>query len=339
MEQYAEHETEFRKYLLGELVPDDALRVEARLFLEDEYAQLLKAAEHDLLDEYVSGELAGEERERFERHFLSDPARQDDHMLARALKRYIEGEAPADAAVEEGHQGLVPPVPAGWRSFLFPPGRRDWLKLAAAFAFIFVVACGAWFIFNSLRRPAPPESARIQEQPTPRAADPERRGATPAGEENGERQNPTPTPSPGGTPEPTPGGRRHEPPPRPSPGEARSLPGALAVMLIPGAPVREDSRTKEVTIPPRGGTLSLRLPLLGKPGHSRYEATLYAEDGRVLHDWTALRPIASKPVAYVVVAAPAHLLTPQYYQVKLRAVLPDGGTRNVSSYHFRALNK
>lgn len=347
MKQYAGSEPELRKYLLGELVSDDALRVEARLFLEEEYARLLKAAEDDLVDEYVSGELTGDERERFERHFLSDPARQDDLKVARALRNYITWDDAADAAVEEGHRGLAPPATTWWSFLSFAPDRRRSLKLAAAFAILLVAAGGAWLVFNTLRRPTPPESARVREQPAPRATnDPGDRSensgkeqASGQEERPGAQESQTPAPSDGGRPEPTPIGRRQTRPPRPPPGEARPPSGAFAVMLIPGAPAREEGGVKEVAIPPRGSTLTLQLPLLGTPGHRSYEATLYAEDGRAVHSWSALSPTSSKPVAYVAAQVPAGLLSPQHYQVKLRAALPDGRTSNVSSYHFRAVNK
>src|SRR5215213_10259231 len=78
-----------RKYLLGHLPEPERLRVEEILFSDDEYYQRLLMAEEELTDEYVYDALTAEEREGFERYFLSTPERREEVRIARALKKFV----------------------------------------------------------------------------------------------------------------------------------------------------------------------------------------------------------------------------------------------------------
>lgn len=353
MKQNAEHEPELRTYLLGGLMPEDALSVEARLFLEDDYSKFLKAAEDDLVDDYVNGELTSEDREKFERHFLSDPTRRDDVKVARALKRYISAETAAQAVEEESGQAFKTSATPKRTFFHFAPARAQLLRLAAAVALLVVTAGGAWYIITNLSRPAP-ELARTQEQPTPAPEHPPPTITNDAGardeklvNEEDRRQEEKQFAREGGPPA-SPQvqgrgnseiGRRQTRPPRPSPSRGELSSGAIAVTLLPVGISRDESGLKEVPIPPRDGALSLQLPLVGTQAYRLFEATLYDEKGVAVRSWADLKPTASDPVAFVAVGVPGSLLTPQRYQMKLRAATPDGGKRDISSYHFRAVNK
>lgn len=353
MKQHAEHEPELREYLLGGLMPDDALRVESRLFLEDDYSRMLKAAEDDLVDEYVNGELTAGEREKFELHFLSDPSRRDDVKVARALKRYIAAEAAAEPVGEQARRGFATPTPTPRPFFPLAAARGRWLGIAAGVAALLIIPAAAWYITRPY--PPPPEVARVRESPTPAptqpappaGVDPAGRGDKPAeegapgpGETPDARAGQTPTPSPDqGRERPDADGRQTRSP-RPSPGEARPPSGALAVLLIPGGPTRDEGGLREINITQGRGALLLRLSLLaGSQSYRRYEATLYDEDGQAVRSWATLRPTKAGAGPHVAVEVPAGVLTPQRYQMKLRAALPGGGTRDVNSYHFRAVSK
>lgn len=353
MKQSAEHEPELRTYLLGGLMTDDALRVEARLFLEDDYSKLLKAAEDDLVDDYVNGELTSEEREKFERHFLSDPTRREDVKVARALKRYISAETAAQAVEDESGPAFKTPATPKRTFFNFAPPRARSFRLAAAAALLLVTAGGAWYVITDLSRPAP-ELARTQEQPTPAPEQAPPTISNDAGardeqlvKEEDRRQEekqsardgrPPASPQDRGRGD-TETGRRQTRPPRPSPVRGEPSSGAIAITLLPVGVSRGEGGLKEVPIPPRDGALSLQLPLVGVQVYRLFEATLYDEKGDAVRSWANVKPTASDPVAFVAVEVPGSLLTPQRYQMKLRAATPDGGKRDISSYPFRAVNK
>lgn len=64
-------------------------RVEQRLLTEPDFLEELLAGEEELIDDYVGDELSGDERLKFERHFLSTPERRRQLSFARALNRYV----------------------------------------------------------------------------------------------------------------------------------------------------------------------------------------------------------------------------------------------------------
>ncbi len=76
-----------RQYLLGQ--SGEFQKIEQRLLVEDEFLEDLEAAEAHLVDEYVAGELTQAEREQFEQHFLTGPAREQDVKFARVMRRYV----------------------------------------------------------------------------------------------------------------------------------------------------------------------------------------------------------------------------------------------------------
>src|SRR4051812_32624051 len=75
------------RYLLGSLTEEEQIRVEDCAFAEQDYMGALEAAEADLIDAYVRGELAQADREAFERRFLTAPQRRGKVEFARALAR------------------------------------------------------------------------------------------------------------------------------------------------------------------------------------------------------------------------------------------------------------
>ena len=86
-----------RSYLLAELPESERLELAARYFGDDELFERLEAAEADLIDDYVSGELSSEERRLFEQSLKVFPGRTDRVTFARALRRV----PPENAAVDD----------------------------------------------------------------------------------------------------------------------------------------------------------------------------------------------------------------------------------------------
>src|SRR4051812_2286769 len=74
------------RYLLGNLSETEQVQVEDRAFADAEYLTALEAAEADLIDAWVRGELSSAERRAFERRFLTSPTRRSKVAFARALK-------------------------------------------------------------------------------------------------------------------------------------------------------------------------------------------------------------------------------------------------------------
>lgn len=74
-----------RRYLLGELSDEEEAQFEVEYFADPALLADVEAEDHDLVDDYVSGQLTTTERERFEaRHCTLEHL--EEIALARALR-------------------------------------------------------------------------------------------------------------------------------------------------------------------------------------------------------------------------------------------------------------
>ena len=81
------------RYLLGALSQEEAERLDERSIADDEFVLRLDAAENDLVDAFVRGELSGESLERFENVYLSASKKVEKVEFAKAMLRFQERSA------------------------------------------------------------------------------------------------------------------------------------------------------------------------------------------------------------------------------------------------------
>ena len=162
------------KYLLGSLPEAEAERLDELYITDGEFAAELSAAENDLVDAYVQGELTGPELERFRVYYLTSPLRRNRLGFAQALSAMVEGPrtAPSPTVLEQPAGLSTKQEKAKWftgKSFFTTPRLAwQWGFAVAAIAF-FVV--GSWLVFENMRLrqqalqvPATPEQAATREQ-------------------------------------------------------------------------------------------------------------------------------------------------------------------------------
>jgi hypothetical protein len=134
-------------FLLGRLPDEEAQRLDEASIADDEFVAHLRIVEHDLVDAYVSGALAGQQLERFESHYLASPRRRENVLFATGFLSAVE--RAAGAQPHSGHdRTLMFPIDRGdprrspSRPVARAPRSKITLGLAAAAA-VLVVACGA----------------------------------------------------------------------------------------------------------------------------------------------------------------------------------------------------
>jgi hypothetical protein len=103
-----------RRYLLGQLGEPDGQAIEDRILGGAPLFATLEEAEDDLIEDYLEGALAEDDRARFEGHFLASPRRQQSLACAEMLRnrhfQQLEGaEANAEVAAQGGAGGKAPP--------------------------------------------------------------------------------------------------------------------------------------------------------------------------------------------------------------------------------------
>lgn len=122
-----------RQYLLGTLGDVSARdRVEERLMDDEDFAARIGAAEDELIEEFLDGEMSAEESDRFSRFFLAPPERKRQLRLTRDLRRISAA----------SHKG----VPHPERTLAYRPGQLGWHHFAALGALLVTVGVGVWFV-------------------------------------------------------------------------------------------------------------------------------------------------------------------------------------------------
>lgn len=80
----------FYDYFLGDLTPDERLKIEERRRVDEHYRGRLQTAEHGWIVAYTAGDLTEAECMRFERHFFSSEERIQKLRFAEAMYQYYE---------------------------------------------------------------------------------------------------------------------------------------------------------------------------------------------------------------------------------------------------------
>ena len=141
------HEKLIAQYLLGELPEEQQVEIEDRAFSDKDYLASITAVENDLIDEYVRGELAPAERQRFETRFLASAERRKRVEFAKALRTVIsESTAPQKKVVDDKRSWP-------WRDSLyaFISGLNPAARLAFVAATILLIVGAAWLFAETLR--------------------------------------------------------------------------------------------------------------------------------------------------------------------------------------------
>lgn len=323
MEQNITEEDLTRRYLLGDLLPEERRPLEERVLTDGDFLEYLSAVEDDLIDEYVRGDLSGRERERFESFFLVTAERRRKVQFASALSRYHE---PAPAAVTRA------PERAGWRtlfSALRARGAVIWLPAAAC---LLLAALSAyWLMFRRTPPPVGPEFSQVPPAPT-RQPDVKPQETPPAGGQLTEANNAVPAP-------PAREGRNPDKPTREggaTPAAPR-LAVAISPLLIAGSVRSEGGGMQTIVVAPNAGRVRLRLAL---PAHDyeTYSAELTAGE-RSIRTPRTLRVGKVEGRDVVTVELPAGRLPYGEYQLRLSGRDRGGESQYVDTYSFRVKTK
>ena len=120
------------EYLLGSLSEEEIERFDEMSFIDDEFAERLRAVENDLVDAYAKGELSGNKLERFKSFYLASPVRREKVRFAEAF----QSAASASVVVDDKNRQRAFPARSDkksslWRRFFEIPSLQ-WGLVAAA---------------------------------------------------------------------------------------------------------------------------------------------------------------------------------------------------------------
>lgn len=132
------------RYVLGETSSEEEHRLEDQYFIDDSCFERLAIVEEELIDAYVSRTMSGEQRNRFELHFLCSPERRQRVAFAQALLTSAQQNRRARhstlAATTEPRRSWL----GGWRRISQPP-----MQDLALVGFVLVVLVGSFSVFQN----------------------------------------------------------------------------------------------------------------------------------------------------------------------------------------------
>jgi len=138
------HNEVMTRYLLGALPEVESERFDDLSISDEEFAESLSAAEKDLVDAYLQGELTGENRKQFESHYLASPLRREKVQFARALQDWdaMRPAAAVTSKTEIKKDGWF----TGWLGFNPRP-----LAWGLSGLVVILLVGGSWLIFENQR--------------------------------------------------------------------------------------------------------------------------------------------------------------------------------------------
>jgi hypothetical protein len=294
------------RYLLGNLTEEEQVQVEDRAFADRDYMGALNAVEADLIDDYVSGELAQADRRAFESRFLTSPQRRSKVEFAQALAK-VTAEAEPVAS-------RVPQRPTTWLGLLNPI--RAWnpaMRFAGALGAVICVAGGSWLVIDNASMRARVLALEAQRHVLELRA----QGLK---QELGQAQ----TRAEGLAAQVR----------NPSMAEGTRTPLVASLMLMPGLS-RAESRVEQLTLGAEAQVARIVIQLETRDDYPRFRAELRSRSGRDILSLSALHPRRATTGNSVSMDVPASALGGGEYELALKG-LPDGrAAEDVGYYYFR----
>jgi hypothetical protein len=284
------------RYLLGKLPEAEEVQVEDRALADAEYRGSVEAAEADLIDTYVRGELPQADRRAFELRFLNSPSRRRKVAFAKALAT-VTAET-AEIEIPRPSQSLL-----NWF--------RTWnpaLRYATGFAALICVAGSTWLFFDNAAvrsRLAAVENQRrelqVQEQGLRRQLQEEQARAAAA---QTQPQQPV-----------------------------VPLPSVASLVLLPGLS-RAETRVEQLVLPSTAQVARIEIQLEPRDIYPRFRAELRTRNGDEVLIRGNLPPQRTSTGGSVSFDVPTSALVPGEYELSLTAPT-DPQNPVIGYYYFR----
>ncbi len=289
-------------YLLGQASAAEAERLDELSITHDEFADALEAAEMDLIDLYVNGELSPGDREKFEQKYTRSVDHRDRVVFAKALQEYASSGLSARPVIANGGRWF------GWTGRVFRFG------LAAA-ALLLAVVGGWYFILKPAQSIT--ETAAVHDDPVDLPIPTNTAGTTPIElASNGVREKEK---------------ERSDGPPTVKIPIARP-PRMVAVILSPQT--RSSGAPRKVEVPAGTDHLSIRLELESGDFQS-YRAVLSQRSSNlVIWQMTSIKPAGPADEPRLAVSIPARLLNSADYTFTVSGLSEKGTAEIVGDYSF-----
>lgn len=323
-------EQQMIRYLLGELSIKDKLEMEMEYFTDPEIFDLLQAVEQDLIEGYVNGKLSPSGRIRFERNYLTTPARLEQVRFFQTLVTTL----PLESVEEEyGHAVLydtdeLVKKTSIWESIFAPfRGPRLAFGLSMAAALVILAVFGAVKIYE-FRAPFLPEIAKNEPRPAPVKEKPKQVEPKEGLADEKLPENPEEKPAFNIVP---------QQPEVISTPELKKPLIASVVWTVPGIRSVGNSAPRLIRIPPGNETVQviLNFPDLPADRYSRFSAAIQNSGGNEIWRRGDIKAGRARSGSSVVLRVPAKELQNGPFSLMLSGTNDRGELVNIREFYFK----
>lgn len=320
-------EKRLASYLLGDLSEEERIKIEEEYYSDEDKYLGFEAAQNDLIDAYVRGELSHSEREGFEKNFLNSPWQRKRVGVARALAEFAgaTGSGAADAGVRPARPGFRKLFRKILSSF------SAW-QFALATASLVVAATVVWLTLQNVRLQN--ELARVKDKQSTadqqnaaiaaiedKIAQERSRADHLASELDVERK-----------------GRAELESELSGQSSSGAYPALLSIVLAPQT-LRSGGTMKRITVAPNVNAVRLQLSLPVGELHSAYRAEIQTPEGKTIYSRGGLRVGNLGSSRIVIVNVPATLLDSNDFSINLSGLSATGKYEEAASYSLRVTKR
>ena len=322
------------RYLLGDLPEQEQIDVEDRAFQDQQYLQRILAAESDLIDEYVRGELSDSARRQFESRFLASAERRRKVEFAKALASVVT----QTAVIEKQARPIPARAPVALRDSLaaFLRGLSPVARLFLAAAALLIVVGGSWVVTETIRLRAQVTQLQAGQQSSEREqhalegelADERARSENLSSRLQSEREQR----------ERSEELIRELERAREASGTLSSQSSVVSLALWPGISRSSGTRPKLV-LPKYARTVRIQIGVEPEDEYKNFRVELNAPGGQPVWTQDNLSARTRRAGRAVILNMPASIFRAGDYELVLKGVTGKGATEDVGYHYFNVLKK
>jgi uncharacterized membrane protein YciS (DUF1049 family) len=329
MKDKADNEKLLIRYLLGSLPEEQQMQVEGGFLGDDQSYERLLALENELFYDYAQNKLAPEEREQFEKRFLSSEQNRKRAMIVSALARKMS----ESASIETDERGIADrETQRFWqslKSYFVAQGAATKVSLAAlgilSFALIWLVI-GVVRLrneFNQFRAQRAVQADRLRQQAQQGRALADELSLKlerEAGQNAILRQELS---------------KMHAQ----SRGQVESPPSVISLVLTSSIVRDQASGMKRLYLPQAARLLKLLLKLKGEVEYKSYQAILLTAEGAERWSQDMLQAQRTGSGRFIELWLQTKTLAPGDYELRLKGYASDGTLEETGDYYYLSIRR
>lgn len=335
-------------YLLGSLPEPETEHFDELSIMDDRFAEALEAAENELVDSFVRGELSDAETEKFESHYLASPLRRGKAEFAGAFQIFAEQHI---AAANEAVSAEEEPKPKKIFTSLFSvfnifTAPNPFLQWGVAAVILVMTLFGGWILLKNARFSRSTDEFQAQKETKNEENSQILSGVNVSTNTAPEKEIAKADEKPG---EPLPKNQQTQTPPveraprkaenQTAPPKVNPAPPKITVasfILVP--PLRGSNQIQTVQVSPETDYAAVQLELESDDYAAYRVALVDRASGKNLWQSSGrLKTTTSGETKRLRVRFPAKLLKPQIYSLSVSGIAADGTAENISDYSFRVV--